>query len=156
MIRGENVLSGYERAKRWELDMWIQYLYINRKPCMVSPMTSSLLTLSDVERSNSRSLSFRTSSLISCNWAELDHILLLHINRRAYKESPMTLSHLTLGDLERSKSRSLKFWSIICRKGAELAHVTILLLVCLHFPLVTLKDQCQGHSDLEDLYLMSF
>ncbi len=30
------------------------------------------------------------------------------------------------------------------------------LTVCLHFTLVTLKDQCQGHSTLEGLYLMSF
>ena len=30
------------------------------------------------------------------------------------------------------------------------------LMVCLHFILVTLKDQCQGHSYLEGLYLMSF
>ena len=27
-------------------------------------------------------------------------------------------------------------------------------MVCLHFTLVTLKDQCQGHSDLEGLYLI--
>ncbi len=29
-------------------------------------------------------------------------------------------------------------------------------MVCLRFTLVTLKDQRQGHSDLEGLYLMSF
>ncbi len=27
-------------------------------------------------------------------------------------------------------------------------------MVRLHFTLVTLKDQCQGHSDLEGLYLI--
>ncbi len=36
--------------------------------------------------------------------AELDHMLLLNINRKAYMGSPMTLSHLTLTDVERSKS----------------------------------------------------
>ncbi len=66
-------------------------------------MTSSHLTLSDLERSNSRSVTFQ--SLISCKGAELGHMLLLNINRKAYKESPMT-SHLTLSDLERSSSRS--------------------------------------------------
>ncbi len=30
------------------------------------------------------------------------------------------------------------------------------LMVYLHFTLVTLKDQCEGNSDLEGLYLMSF
>ncbi len=37
--------------------------------------------------------------------------------------SAKTLSHLTLSDLERSKSRSLRFRSIISRKGAELAYI---------------------------------
>ena len=32
----------------------------------------------------------------------------------------------------------------------------MLCLLCLHFTLVTLKDQCQGHSDFEGLYLMRF
>ncbi len=78
-------------------------VYVNRKPCVVSLMTSSHLTLSD----HSRSLRFR--SFISCKGAELGHMLLLNINRKAYMGSPTTLSHLTLSDLERSKSRSLKF-----------------------------------------------
>ncbi len=30
------------------------------------------------------------------------------------------------------------------------------LVMCLHFTLVILKDQCQSHSDLEGLYFMSF
>ncbi len=42
---------------------------------MASPMTSLHLILSDLERSNSRSLRFR--SLISCKGAELGHMLLL-------------------------------------------------------------------------------
>ncbi len=83
-------------------------------------MTSSHLTLSDVQRSNSRSLTF--CSLIYHKGAELGHMLLLNINRKAYVGSPMTLSHLTLSDLERSKSRSLKFRKLISRKGAELGH----------------------------------
>ena len=89
-------------------------IYVNRKPGMASPVTSSHLILSDLERSNSRSLRFR--SLISCKGAELDHMLLLDINRKAYMGSPVTLSHFTLGDLERSNSR------ISC-KGAELGHI---------------------------------
>ncbi len=66
-------------------------IYINGKPCMESPMTPSHLTLSDLERSKSRSLRFR--SLISCKGAELGHILLLHNNRKTYIVSLMT-SHL--------------------------------------------------------------
>ncbi len=80
---------------------------INRKPCMVSPMTSSLLTLSDLERSKSRSLGFQ--SLISRKEAELGPMLLfLTINRKPYMVSPMTSSLWTLSDLESSKSRSLR------------------------------------------------
>ena len=55
---------------------------------MVSPMTPLHLTLSDLERSKSRSLRFQ--SLISRNGGELDPILLLTINREAYMVSPMT------------------------------------------------------------------
>ncbi len=69
---------------------------------MGSPMTLSHLTLSDLERSYSRSFRFR--GLISCKRAELGHMLLLNINRKAYMGSQMT-SHLTLSDLERSNSR---------------------------------------------------
>ena len=38
----------------------------------------------------------------------------------------MTLSQLLLSDLERSKSMSLIFRSIISRKGAELGHMLLL------------------------------
>ncbi len=63
---------------------------------MGNQMILSHLTLSGLERSNSRSLIFR--SLISCKGAELGHKLLLpvNINRKAYIESPMTSSHMTL------------------------------------------------------------
>ncbi len=74
---------------------------------MGSQMTLSHLTLSDLKRSNSRSLRFR--SLISCDGAELGHKLLLNINWKAYMVSPMTSSHMTLSDFERSNSRSLRF-----------------------------------------------
>ena len=49
---------------------------------MDSPVTSSRMTLSYFERTNSRSLTFQ--SLISRKGAELDHMLLLDINGKAY------------------------------------------------------------------------
>ncbi len=110
------------RAKRWVRHVFT--VYINRKPHMMSPMTSSHLTLSDIERSNSRSLRFQ--SLVSCEYAEIGHMLLLNINRKAYMTSPMILSHLTLSDLERSNSRSLIFRSLISCKGAELGYMLLL------------------------------
>ena len=55
-------------------------------------------------------------------------MLLLNINRKAYMRSPITLSHLTLGDPERSKSRFLIFRSIISGKGAELGHMLVLTI----------------------------
>ena len=39
-------------------------------------------------------------------------ILILNINRKPYMGSTMAASHLTLSDLERSKSRSLRFWLV--------------------------------------------
>ena len=77
-------------------------------------MTPSHLTLSDLERSKSRSRRFR--SLISSKGAELGHTLLLTINRKAHMGSLMTPSHLTLSYLERSKSRSVGCHSLISRK----------------------------------------
>ena len=66
-------------------------VYVNRKSCMASPMASSHLTLSDLERSNSRSLIFR--SLISCKGVKLGHTLLLNINRKyIYDESNDTVT----------------------------------------------------------------
>ena len=41
--------------------------------------------------------------------------------------SPVALSYLTLGDLERSNSRSLRSRSLISRKGDELGHMLLLL-----------------------------
>ena len=40
--------------------------------------------------------------------------------------SPMTLSDLTLSDLERSVSSSLRFQRLLSRKAAELAHMLLL------------------------------
>ena len=80
--------------------------------------------------------------------------------------SPVTLSYVTLPDLVRSKSWSLRFRSIISRKGAVRAYITINInminrksykgspLMQLCVTSVTLKGQCQGHSDLENLYLV--
>ncbi len=92
-------------------------LNIDRIAYKESPMTSSHLTLSDLERSNSRSLRFQ--SLISCEGVELGHRLLLNINSKAYMGSPTTSSHMTLTNLERSNSRSLRFRSLIACKGAR-------------------------------------
>ncbi len=61
-------------------------------------MTPSHLTLSDLERSKSMSLRFR--SLICYKAAEFGHMLLLNINRKSYMGSPVTLSHLTFSDLK--------------------------------------------------------
>ncbi len=41
-------------------------------------------------------------------------------------ESSVTPSHLTLNDLERSNSRSLRFWNFVSCKGAELGHMVLL------------------------------
>ncbi len=60
------------------------------------------------------------------------------------------------------------FEALYYPKGAELGHMLLHVLninrkaymrnltMCLHFTLVTLKDQCQGHSHFEGLYFMSF
>ncbi len=63
--------------------------------------------LERLEKSTPRSLRFQ--SLISRKGAELGPILILTINRKPYMASPMVLSNLTFTDLQRSKSRSLRF-----------------------------------------------
>ena len=68
-------------------------------------MAPSDLTLSDLERANSRSIRFQ--SVISRKGATLGPMLLLTINRKPCMASLMIPSLLTLGDLEMSKSRSL-------------------------------------------------
>ena len=93
---------------------------------MGSPNAPLDLTLSDLERSNSRSLSFR--SLISRKGAQVGPMLLLNINRKPYMESPMAPSHLTLSDLERSKSRSFRFRSFISCKRVELGPILVLTI----------------------------
>ncbi len=97
-------------------------LHINRKPYMGSPMALLHLTLSDLERSRSRRflvkvthtskpyISPRFWRIISHTGAELGLMLLLNIDRKPYIGSPMALPHLTLSDLERSESRSFRFW----------------------------------------------
>ncbi len=71
--------------------------------------------------------------------------------------------HLTLSDLERSKSRSLRFQSLISRKGAQLGPVLLLNInkkpymgspmAPSHLTLSDLKGQTQGHQDFDALYL---
>ena len=53
---------------------------------MGSPMTLSDLTLSNLQRSKSRSL--RLLSTIFCKGAELGHMLLLNMNSKLHIESP--------------------------------------------------------------------
>ncbi len=54
-------------------------------------------------------------------------MLLLNINRKPYMGSPVALSHLTLSDLERSISRSLRYHQrLISRKAAELGRMLLL------------------------------
>ena len=93
---------------------------------MASPWTSSLLTLSDLERSKSRSLGFKC--LISRKGGDLGPMLLLTINRKPYMASPMTLSVLIVSDLERLKSRSLGFHCLISRKVAEPDFIALFLV----------------------------
>ncbi len=71
----------------------------------------------------------------------------------------ITSSPWTLGDLERSKSKSLRFQSLISRKGAELDPMLLLtinrkpdmasLMTPSLLALSDLKDQGQGHSDFQ-------
>ena len=63
---------------------------------MGSSMTLSHLTLSDLERSNSRGVTEISKAYISRKAAELGHILLLNTNRISYMGSPKPPSHWTV------------------------------------------------------------
>ena len=52
-------------------------------------------------------------------------MLLLHINRKPCGEFNSMIT-FDLSDIERSISRSLRFWRLISRKGAQLGHVLLL------------------------------
>ena len=64
----------------------ILLLDINRKQYMGSRITPSRLTLNDIERSNSRSQTFR--GLLSRKGAYLRNMLLLNIDRKPYMGRP--------------------------------------------------------------------
>ncbi len=108
-----------------------------------------------------RSRSLRFQSLVSRKGAELGHVT---PTKNHIRGSATTPSHSTLSDFEKSKSRSFTFRSLMFCKRAELGHMLLLNidmksyagspLMRLHLTLVTLKDQSQGHSDFEGLYLI--
>ncbi len=52
--------------------------------------------------------------------------LLLDTNRKASTGSPTAPLDLTLGDLERSKSRPLRFQNRVCYTGAKIGHILLL------------------------------
>ena len=89
--------------------MWLplSWLYINGKLYMVSRSAPLELAFIDLER----------PTLMS---------IMSNINRKPYMGSPMAPSHLTLSDIESSKSRSLRFWSLISCTGDELGHTLLL------------------------------
>ena len=75
-------------------------------------------------------------------------MLLLSINGKAYFGESNDITHLTLGDHERLKSRSFRFRSNISRKGAASGHMLLLNInrkACIGGPLVRL------HLTLSDL-----
>ena len=55
-------------------------------------------------------------------------MFLLNINRKPCMGSPMAPSHVTLRDLERSESRSLRFQSLVCRKRTALGPMLLLII----------------------------
>ena len=75
---------------------------------MVSPMTSHL-TLIELPQKVKESQDHSDFEALYLVKEQLDHMLLLDINKKAYIGSPVTLSRLTLGDLERSNSRPPTF-----------------------------------------------
>ena len=52
-------------------------------------------------------------------------LLQLDTNRNSYLGSPTAPLNLTLGDLHRSNSMSLKFCSFLPRKGADLGRILL-------------------------------
>ncbi len=101
---------------------------------MESPTAPLDLTLSDLEMSNSRSLTFR--NLISRKRAYLDPKLPLNTNRKPYMGSPM--AHLHLFDLSKrslkvtkisgQSQKSPTLQSLVSRKGAKLGHMLLLTI----------------------------
>ncbi len=92
------------------------FLLVSNSKSYMGSLTAPLdLTLSDLERSNSRSPTFQFKVKVTqilkpyISRRSSGPMLPLTINRKPYMASPMTPWHLTLSDPERSKSRSLTF-----------------------------------------------
>ncbi len=60
------------------------------------------------------------------NFFRMFPVTVFNTNGKSHMGSPTAPSHLTLSDLKRSRSRSLRFWSIISPTGAELGHMLLL------------------------------
>ncbi len=65
---------------------------------------------------------------MSCKGAELGHMLLLNIDRKAYLESVVAIT-FDLSDIERSRSRSLRFQRVKSRKGGEEPYSKIMKII---------------------------
>ena len=79
---------------------------------------------------------------------EMDMWLLSNINRNSYMESPTAPLDLSLGDLERSKSRSPRFQSFISRNGAMLGPM---LLLTINRKSYMVSPMTPWHLNLNDL-----
>ncbi len=99
-------------------------LNVNMKPHIGSPMALSNLTLSDLERSNTKSPRFR--SLIFRKGVYLGFILLNYTIIRNHIWGVKWQLHLNLSNLERSNWSSFVVWTAVCCKRAMLGYMLLL------------------------------
>ena len=76
-------------------------------------------------------------------------MLLPNINWKPYMESPIVPSHLTSNDLERSKSRLLRFQSLISQTGAKLGPMLLLNFIRKQYMGSPMAPSHRTLSDLE-------
>ncbi len=81
------------------------YATIKQETIYGEPNTMITFDLSGIESRMPKSLRFLKAYIPK--GAKIGHMLLLNSNRKTYIGDPMTLSHLTLNDIERSKDTQI-------------------------------------------------
>ena len=91
----------------------------------------------------------RNLAAITAKRWETDMWLLLDTNMKPYMRNQMALSDLTLSDLERSKSKLLRFQSLIWHKGAELRTMLLLTINRKPYMAIPMTSSLLTLSDFE-------
>ncbi len=118
---GENFQASIT-AKRSEIDTWL--LLDTNRSSMRSPTTLfHYLTLKIRVKVTQILKSYTSCTSRVRSYVTTHHVL--YTNTKLYMRIPTALLDLTLSHIEKWNSWSLRFWSLISRKGGELGYILL-------------------------------